>query len=270
MRKRRKAKAPVLGLAQLAKSIACEFGRDKANTCKYYEACILIDCVCSGEPMHTFVVNGAVVSVPPWVVDVASFRNWAHSDEFPESGRICFLNGDVWVDMSKEQLIHNQIKGVIASVLMALVARTRMGLFLPDGYLFSNIVAALSTNPDGIYVSNKSLQLGKVTFVEGVEEGLVELEGSPDMVLEVVSPGSVEKDTVTLMELYWQAGVREYWLVDTRGEQPTLEIQRHTDRGFVSVRSQRGWTRSGVFAKSFRIRQQTTDLGYPRIRLMMR
>jgi Uma2 family endonuclease len=37
------------------------------------------------------------------------------------------------------------------------------------------------------------------------------------MVLEVVSASSVEPDTQTLRELYWAAGIKEYWLVDARG-----------------------------------------------------
>lgn len=39
-----------------------------------------------------------------------------HSGEFPETGRICFLDGEVWVDMSMEQLYtHNQVKGYVVT-----------------------------------------------------------------------------------------------------------------------------------------------------------
>jgi len=59
----------------------------------------------------TLVVERDSVTIPAWVDDLDSFRRWARSDEFPESGRICFLNGEVWVDMSKEQAFwHNQVK----------------------------------------------------------------------------------------------------------------------------------------------------------------
>jgi hypothetical protein len=44
-------------------------------------------------------------------------------------------------------------------------------------------------------------------LIEGKEEGHVELEGSLDMVLEVVSASSVHKDTVVLRRAYWQAGM---------------------------------------------------------------
>jgi len=43
------------------------------------------------------------VKIPDWVVDLESFRRWADADDFPKSGRIFWLNGEVGVDMSKEQ-----------------------------------------------------------------------------------------------------------------------------------------------------------------------
>jgi hypothetical protein len=61
--------------------------------------------------MSTILLDTQVVRIPLWVRDLASFRLWAHSDEFPEAGRICFFHGEVWVDMSKEQFFsHNQVR----------------------------------------------------------------------------------------------------------------------------------------------------------------
>lgn len=39
-------------------------------------------------------------------------------------------------------------------------------------------------------------------------------KGAPDMVIEVLSPSTGRYDKVLKFNLYWQAGVREYWLVD--------------------------------------------------------
>jgi hypothetical protein len=46
--------------------------------------------------------EGRSVRVPAWVHDLASFRRWAWSDEFPDTGRICFLDGEVWIELSRE------------------------------------------------------------------------------------------------------------------------------------------------------------------------
>lgn len=39
-------------------------------------------------------------------------------------------------------------------------------------------------------------------------------EGAPDMVVEVVSPSNPEMDYVSKLNLYREAGVREYWICD--------------------------------------------------------
>ncbi len=92
--------------------------------------------------MNTFVVEDLTVHVPEWVRDLDSFRRWACSDDFPETGRICFLNGEVWVDMSREQLFsHNQVKLEYSLVLGTMTKTDRLGRYFPDGVLVTNIAA---------------------------------------------------------------------------------------------------------------------------------
>ncbi len=44
------------------------------------------------------------VRIPLWVTDLSSFRRWAESEDFPDKATVCYLAGEVWVEMSKEQL----------------------------------------------------------------------------------------------------------------------------------------------------------------------
>ena len=198
------------------------------------------------------------VQVPAWVGDLASFRRWMHSDESPEKVPVFFLAGEVWVDRSREQFFtHNQVKKEFFGVLGGLADDEALGAFFPNGLWMTNLKADLSGNPDATFVSKVSFRSGRVELVEGTEGGYVELEGSPDMVLEVVSDSSVEKDNDVLMDLYWKAGIREYWLVDARGERIEFQILRHTARGYVATRPSGGWRKSAVFSgKSFRLTRQ--------------
>src|SRR5437773_10254697 len=105
--------------------------------------------------MHTIVVDTQVVHIPDWVEDLSSFRRWSLWDEFPEEGRICYLNGEVWVDMSKEQIFtHNQVKNEYSFVLTGLVKKARSGFFFPDGVRLVNIAADVSAQPDGLFVTH--------------------------------------------------------------------------------------------------------------------
>jgi Uma2 family endonuclease len=213
----------------------------------------------------TFVVDEAeLVRIPDWVEDLESFRRWALSDEFPETGRICYLDGEVWVDMSKEQIFsHNQVRHEFGFKLTGVIKASCPGRFFPDGVLLSNTEANLTAQPDGIFASERSLRTGRVRLVEGAEEGYLELEGSPDMVLEVISASSVGKDTERLRELYWRAAIREYWLVDARGERLEFDILRHSPKGYITTRKQAGWIKSAVFKKSFRLTRRIDALGPP-------
>jgi Uma2 family endonuclease len=144
------------------------------------------------------------------------------------------------------------------------------GLYFPDGLRLMNAEANLSAVPDGTYVSNRSLKAGRVQFVEGREGGFTELEGSPDVVIEVVSNRSEDKDTEWLMSAYWDAGVREYWLIDARSQPLKFDIHRHSAKGFVPARKESGWLKSAVFRKSFRLMQRLTPLGHPDYTLAVR
>lgn len=218
--------------------------------------------------MNTIVIDSQTVCIPSWIVDLDSFRRWMRSDEFPESGRICYLEGEVWVDMSKEQIFtHNQVKGEFNVVVGGLVKREQRGRYFPDGVLISNTDADLVSQPDGVFVSAASLRSGKVRLIQGAEGGYVELDGTPDMTLEVVSTSSVSKDTSVLRDLYWRAGIDEYWLVDARGEELKFDIFQKSAEGYVATDQQSGWLKSSVFDKSFRLLGAEDPLGHPEFTL---
>jgi len=210
--------------------------------------------------MSTVVIAGSG-RIPDWVSDMDSFRRWARSEDFPESGWFSYLAREVWADPRGETLGHNQAKWKISLTLGGLIEAQALGYFYPDRMRLVNVDADLSTEPDGMFISNKTLDTGHARLEHGT--ATLEVVGSPDMVLEVVSPSSVEKDTVLLRQLYWKAGVREYWLIDPRGLELHFEILRHAEKGYVPTRQRQGWLKSAVFGKSFRLTKQDDARGNP-------
>lgn len=104
----------------------------------------------------------------------------------------------------------------------------------PDRVLLTNEDAGLSCEPDLTFVAWDSLETRRVRLVERVTgDDYVELVGSPDLVVEIVSDSSVRKDTRLLRDAYARAGVREYWLIDARGENIAFQILVHRDGAFV-------------------------------------
>lgn len=190
-------------------------------------------------------------TIPARITNHRSFRQWIYSNEFPERGRFSFLDSEVWMDFSMETLAHNQIKIAIGAVLAILVAKQKLGRFLGDGMMLTHRKAALSTEPDGMFVSHQSIQSRSVRLLRGDES--LEVIGTPDMVLEVVSKSSLRKDTVVLPELYFRAGIPEYWLVDSRPGKFDFEILRAGATKYLSNRNAGGWTKSETFGVSFKL-----------------
>lgn len=208
------------------------------------------------------------VSIPGDLTDLDAFRRWAVSDEYPERGHFSFFRGAVWVDLTMEQIFtHNRVRTRMTTALDTLAVAQDLGYFLSDGVRLSSTAADLSTEPDGAFVSYDAIRSNRVELVRGFEMGFVEVLGAPDMVLEVVSDRSVEKDTVVLRELYWVAGTPEYWLVDVRGKALHFDILRRGPRGYTATRRVGGWLRSQVFGRSFQLVSRPDPLGHPRFDL---
>ncbi|MBI4601163.1 MAG: Uma2 family endonuclease [Planctomycetes bacterium] len=216
------------------------------------------------------VVLDESIRIPGKAASLEAFRRWARSRDFPTRGRYSYLRNEVWADMSAEELYtHNRVKGKITSVLTMLLENVRLGQFFHDRVLVTHVEVGLSTEPDATFVSFDAFKTGRVRRVRGAE-GYVELVGSVDMTLEVVSASSVHKDTVYLRELYWDAGVREYWLIDARRGSLSFQVLRHTKRGYVASRSRAGWVDSAVFGRAFKLTVRPDEIGDPEYRLAVR
>jgi Uma2 family endonuclease len=202
--------------------------------------------------------------IPAGITDLASYRRWTHSDDFPQRGRFAYLAGTIWVDLSMEQAYsHNAVKTTTTRVLDGLARSTRLGRYFSDGMQLSIPAVDLTTVPDGMFITYDAFTRGRVVEVTSVRQvGVVEFEGVPDMVLEVVSHYSLEKDTVTLPPLYQRAGIVEFWRVDARHEL-TFEIFRLVGGVYQPTRQPDGWCRSDLFGRSFRLTQGSDPAGKP-------
>lgn len=80
--------------------------------------------------------------------------------------------------------------------------------------------------PDILFISRERLDI----------VGELNIQGAPDLVVEVTSPTTAVMDRKKKSKIYWQSGVREYWVVDP--EQQLVD---------VFVAGQDGWRWLGAF-----------------------
>jgi Uma2 family endonuclease len=74
--------------------------------------------------------------------------------------------------------------------------------------------------PDLLYISGERMSVLTKAHVRG----------APDLVVEILSPGTRRRDTLIKRRLYERFGVREYWIVDP--ERDVVKIHRRTGDAF--------------------------------------
>jgi Uma2 family endonuclease len=196
------------------------------------------------------------IEIPMSLSSLAFFRAWATSSGFPERGRIDYIGGRIEVDMSPEDLFcHGALKVDLIRVLSQRVKSDNLGHLFTDRTRVSSPEADLSTEPDLVFTSHTTLSEERARLVakSTAEPGrYVEIEGAPDMIVEIVSDASVSKDTRRLPEAYFRAGVGEFWFADARGEELVFHIHQRGESEFEPVAPDAdGFQPSSTFACSF-------------------
>ena len=122
--------------------------------------------------MKSLAVRPGDIVVPPWVVDHPSFLKWLHSGVVPDDARVCYINGEVWIDnMAEQAFAHNGIKTRVAAALESLISGEDLGIYFGDGMTYTNKAEKFTSVPDGIFVSQGAIDTGRVRLSGGNAAG---------------------------------------------------------------------------------------------------
>ena len=223
--------------------------------------------------LHT--VDEQQIEIPPGLDTLAKFRRWAFSKAFPDRGRIDYICGRIEVDMAAERIFsHGTPKIELIRVLGNYLDQRDFGHLFSDRTRVSSVDGDLSAEPDVVFVTYESLDEGRVVLAEPSHSepvDFLELQGGPDLVIEIVSPSSIKKDTRDLPRAYFDAGVREYWLVNALHDEFEFQIFHRGRSGFVARRPDReGFQKSVVLGAHVLMKQRISSRGHPSYRLTIR
>lgn len=195
--------------------------------------------------------------MPLGVQSFAAFREWTLSDDFPETGRIDYINGRIDIDMSPEKFFaHGTLKTAFLRPLTDRIDLDDLGYLVMDQSRLAQPEIGLSVEPDFVFISYGAISSGRVTLTESKSDpdDYIEIVGSPELVGEVVSDSSVKKDTKELFVAYYEAGITEYWLADARRNRLDFTIYRRGESGYeVTPADADGFIPSEVLGHSYRL-----------------
>jgi Uma2 family endonuclease len=208
-----------------------------------------------------FAENVESLQIPEDAKSFEGFWRWVDSDEFPESGRIDFLGGEIEADMSPEDLYtHGALKVEMVAVLVELVKWSGLGDVQSDRSRFRSPFARVTTEPDIVAVFRESIESGRARLVPSTrrkgQNRIVAFEGAVDLIVEIVSDSSVGKDLDRLPPFYARAGVRELWLLDARRTEVRFDLLTLQEGAYTIVQCDaEGWLRSPCLGRAFRLRR---------------
>ena len=151
----------------------------------------------------------------------ARIKEWTYEEfmTLPEEGpyRFEIIDGELFMTPSPTPR-HQKICG---------------NLFLSIGtFLRSNPLGEVFAAPCDVVFSRTPLQVADpdLVFVSKAHAFIVtekNIQGVPDLLVEVLSPSTAANDRLVKLSLYERSGVPEYWIVDPEAE--TIQVFRLSD-----------------------------------------
>ena len=108
----------------------------------------------------------------------------------------------------------------------------RLFVFLTSFIEEKQLGATFCAPLDVVLTPNDVLQ-PDVLFISKGRMGIItenNIQGAPDLVVEILSPGTLERDKIVKKYLYEKHGVKEYWIVDPVGK--LVEVLTLKEEGF--------------------------------------
>lgn len=145
----------------------------------------------------------AIIAPPSVPNDKISYRKFLEWNG--EEGWFEWVDGEV-IEISNPSFRHQDLSNFLAAILRFFVEAKNYGIVVSAPFQIKFDFRPSGRQPDIMFVSNENLFRVEKQFVDG----------TADLIIEIVSPESLARDTQDKFDEYEKAGVREYWIIDYR------------------------------------------------------
>lgn len=136
------------------------------------------------------------------------FLDWLDEDTRAE-----WVNGEIIV-VSPASDPHQDLSDFLTTVLRTFLEEADLGIVRSAPFQMKTGEGLPGREPDLLYLARENRHRLKKTF----------LDGPADLVIEIISPDSRERDWDDKFQEYEVGGVREYWLIDPELEQVSFFV----------------------------------------------
>jgi Uma2 family endonuclease len=146
-----------------------------------------------------------------------------------------WVDGEVILFMTASTKHQNLVRWLV-NILSLFIETYDLGLLLPAPFNMYMPHLGRGREPDILFVAQERLHVVQAT----------NLSEAADLVIEIVSPESIERDRGSKFVEYEAAGVREYWLIDPDRQQAEFYRLAETGRYQLVLPTPEGVFRSEV------------------------
>ncbi len=144
---------------------------------------------------------------------------WTYEDylRLEDNKRYEVINGRLY-EMPAPTPLHQDVMMEIALIMRVFARKEGRGKVLPS--------------PIDVVLGDRYVLQPDIVFISKDRLGIIgekAIMGPPDLVVEIISPATVRRDTVVKKEIYEKVGVKEYWIVYP--EERAVEVWVLNDKG---------------------------------------
>ncbi len=149
-----------------------------------------------------------------------SLMEFLATDE-DEIGPKCELEYGELIELMRPTFEHNELSGILSGILLPHIRANNLGRLSQDIIVVLDEDRELAYAPDLVFVATEHLHR--------IRDGRV--YGAPDLVVEILSPSTANRDHLTKLDAYLKSGIPWYWIADPQG--PGIEEYRATEGGYL-------------------------------------